>query len=156
MTTRHHPFLEDRVFDAEATRVMGEAYDKARAGLHDKGQPHLVQEIIAKRVVDMRRPASAIPMNSLDASWRWDLMENALSRSRGPRRPPEPHPCCRSRSTRSFRPPCAHSGAKTWLILYKPARDPDRALLAFECRICEIIAIKVVQNNCTYGPTAGS
>jgi hypothetical protein len=30
---------------------MGEAYDKARKALHDKGQPPVVQEIIAKRII---------------------------------------------------------------------------------------------------------
>ena len=27
---RHHPVLKDRVFDAKTSRVMGDAYDKAR------------------------------------------------------------------------------------------------------------------------------
>ena len=53
MTADIVPFLKDRAFDAEATRVMGEAYDKARKMLRDRGQPHLVQEIIAKRIIDI-------------------------------------------------------------------------------------------------------
>ena len=53
MTIDIKPFLKDRAFDAEATRVMGEAYDKARKMLHDKGQPYTVQEIIAKRIIDI-------------------------------------------------------------------------------------------------------
>ncbi len=32
---------------------MGEAYDKARKMLHDKGQPDVVQEIIARRIVEV-------------------------------------------------------------------------------------------------------
>ncbi len=47
------PFLKGRSFDPEVTRIMGEAYDKAKRGLHDRGQPELVQEIIAKRIVDI-------------------------------------------------------------------------------------------------------
>jgi len=47
------PFLEDRAFDATATRVMSEAYDKARHLLHDQGQPQIIQEIIAKRIIDI-------------------------------------------------------------------------------------------------------
>jgi hypothetical protein len=40
---------------------MGEAFDMARRSLHDKGQPFVVQEIIAKRIIDIaatgeRRP----------------------------------------------------------------------------------------------------
>ena len=46
-------FLKDRSFDAEATKVMGDAFDKARRALRDKGQPHLVQEIIAKRIIEI-------------------------------------------------------------------------------------------------------
>ena len=51
MTADIIPFLQDRVFDAEVTRVMGDAYDKARKMLHDRGQPHVVLEIIAKRII---------------------------------------------------------------------------------------------------------
>jgi len=47
------PFVDGRSFDADATRAMGEGYDKARRMLHDKGQPVLVQEIIAKCIVDI-------------------------------------------------------------------------------------------------------
>jgi hypothetical protein len=53
MTADILPFLKGCAFDAEATRVMGEAYDKARKMLHDKGQPHVVQEIIAKRIIEI-------------------------------------------------------------------------------------------------------
>jgi hypothetical protein len=45
-------FLKGRSFDAETTRVMGLAYDKATRGLHDRGQPMIVQEIIATRIID--------------------------------------------------------------------------------------------------------
>jgi hypothetical protein len=53
MTVDIVQFLKDRAFDAEATRTMGEAFDKARAMLHDSGQPALMLEIIAKRIVDV-------------------------------------------------------------------------------------------------------
>jgi hypothetical protein len=53
MTADILPFLKGRVFDAETALVMGAAYDKARAMLHDQGQPHLVQEIIARRIIDI-------------------------------------------------------------------------------------------------------
>ena len=38
-------------FDDEATRLMGEAFDAVCKGLHDTGQPALVHEIIAKRII---------------------------------------------------------------------------------------------------------
>ena len=47
------PFFKDRSFDEDATRAMGEAYDKARRILHDRGQPDLVLEVIAKRIIDV-------------------------------------------------------------------------------------------------------
>jgi hypothetical protein len=48
------PFIiEGHSFDETATQAMGEAYDKARGRLHDKGQPAIVQEIIAKRIIDL-------------------------------------------------------------------------------------------------------
>lgn len=47
------PFLKGQPFDADTTRIMGEAYDKATRGLHDRGQPALVQEVIAKRIIDI-------------------------------------------------------------------------------------------------------
>lgn len=47
------PFLEGHSFDAEATHTMGKAYDKARAMLHDKRQPSVVQEIIAMRIIEI-------------------------------------------------------------------------------------------------------
>jgi hypothetical protein len=47
------PFLQGRVFSPEHTHVLGLAFDKVCAGLHDRGQPAVVQEIIAKRIVDL-------------------------------------------------------------------------------------------------------
>ena len=46
-------FLKENEFDVEATRLIGDAYDAACAMLHDKGQPGVVQEIIAKRIIAM-------------------------------------------------------------------------------------------------------
>ena len=38
-------------FDDDTTRIMGEAFDAACKGLHDTGQPTVVQEVIAKRII---------------------------------------------------------------------------------------------------------
>ena len=40
------------VFDDRATKVMGEAFDAACKDLHDTGQPDLVYEAIAKRIIE--------------------------------------------------------------------------------------------------------
>ena len=38
-------------FDAQTTALLGAAYDKVIAGMHDRGQPELVREIIAKHII---------------------------------------------------------------------------------------------------------
>jgi hypothetical protein len=45
--------LHGQSFDPETIEVMGKAYDKAKRRLHDTGQPALVQEVIAKRIIDI-------------------------------------------------------------------------------------------------------
>jgi hypothetical protein len=46
------PFIRNKSdFDDEATRLMGEAFDAACKGLRDTGQPSVVQEVIAKRII---------------------------------------------------------------------------------------------------------
>jgi hypothetical protein len=39
-------------FDDRTTKVMGEAFDSACKELHDTGQPAIVYEVIAKRIID--------------------------------------------------------------------------------------------------------
>jgi len=39
---------------------MGEAFDAACEELHDKGQPIIVYEVIAKRIIDAAKRVSAI------------------------------------------------------------------------------------------------
>jgi hypothetical protein len=48
------PFIQKTgtVFDDFATKAMGEAFDAACRELHDKGQPQIVYEVIAKRIID--------------------------------------------------------------------------------------------------------
>jgi hypothetical protein len=47
------PFIRTRAdFDEETTHLLGEAFDAARASLHDSGQPAIVYEIIAKRIIE--------------------------------------------------------------------------------------------------------
>jgi len=40
------------VFDDRVTKIMGEAFDLACKELHDKGQPEIVYEVIAKRIIE--------------------------------------------------------------------------------------------------------
>jgi hypothetical protein len=45
------PLFEKTDIDPETVNVLALAYEKARKSLHDKGQPALVQEIIAARII---------------------------------------------------------------------------------------------------------
>jgi hypothetical protein len=45
------PDFEAAAFDAQIVLAMGLAYDRALYELHDRGQPDLVKEVIAKRIV---------------------------------------------------------------------------------------------------------
>jgi hypothetical protein len=45
------PLFRDSAFDAEATRALGEAYDIACRALHPNGQPPVIQEMLARKIV---------------------------------------------------------------------------------------------------------
>ena len=69
------PFLPHGIFDDAATKVMGAAFDAARKALDDTGQPDLVQEVMARRIIVAARKGerkltklrdaalTALPMN---------------------------------------------------------------------------------------------
>lgn len=40
------------VFDDHVTALLGQAFDSASRELHDKGQPEIVYEIIALRIIE--------------------------------------------------------------------------------------------------------
>ena len=56
------------VFDDLATRVMGEAFDAACKELHDRGQPPIVYEVIAKRIIDAAKNGERDPVRLRDAA----------------------------------------------------------------------------------------
>lgn len=41
------------VFDSETLIILGEAYDRAMASLHDRGQPAIVREAVAVRMFEL-------------------------------------------------------------------------------------------------------
>ena len=55
------PFLNGAVFDPQHVEAMGSAFDKAARALHDKGQPELVREIIAKRIIEISKTGERDP-----------------------------------------------------------------------------------------------
>jgi hypothetical protein len=50
------------VFDDHATESMGAAFDAACKQLHDKGQPKIVYEVIAKRIIDAAKIGERDPV----------------------------------------------------------------------------------------------
>jgi hypothetical protein len=57
----------DGVFNDHATRVMGEAFDAAAKALHDTGQPAIVYETIAARIIAAARKGERDPVRLRDA-----------------------------------------------------------------------------------------
>jgi hypothetical protein len=53
MTDNIPPFSRDCSFDPQAIQVMGSAYERACRSLQDIGQPDLVKEIIARRIIEV-------------------------------------------------------------------------------------------------------
>jgi hypothetical protein len=45
------PFVPRGVFDDAATQLMGQAFDAACDALHDTGQPPVVHEVMARRII---------------------------------------------------------------------------------------------------------
>ena len=50
------------MFDDRATEIMGKAFDSACAELHDKGQPAIVYEVIATRIIDAAKKGERDPI----------------------------------------------------------------------------------------------
>jgi hypothetical protein len=55
------PFFQGAASDDDATQVMGKAFDRACQSLHDNGQPDLVRQIIAKRIIEVARKGERDP-----------------------------------------------------------------------------------------------
>ena len=58
------PFLPRGVFDDAATKAMGQAFDAACKALHDTGQPKIVHEVMARRIIRAARRANATRLSS--------------------------------------------------------------------------------------------
>jgi hypothetical protein len=64
------PFIarSGTVFDDHATEIMGAAFDAACKELHDKGQPAIVYEVIAKRIIDGAKNCERDPVRLRNAA----------------------------------------------------------------------------------------
>ena len=49
-------------FDDDATSAMGAAFDAACKSLSDRGQPQIVREIIAKRIIEAAKKGERDPI----------------------------------------------------------------------------------------------
>jgi hypothetical protein len=58
------PFIRKggTVFDDQVTHILGDAFDSACKELHDKGQPTIVYEVIAKRIIDAAQNGERDPV----------------------------------------------------------------------------------------------
>jgi hypothetical protein len=55
------PYFRTAAFDPDMTLIMGEAFDRACRDLRDVGQPDLVKEVIASRIIDAARDGERDP-----------------------------------------------------------------------------------------------
>ena len=53
MPFRH--LLDGGVFSAEQVTVMAQAYEVVRQQLHDRGQPAVVNEVVAQRIIELMK-----------------------------------------------------------------------------------------------------
>ena len=63
------PFVRkaDAVFDDRVTKIIGDAFDDACKELHDVGQPAVVLELIAKRIIDAAKNGERDPLRLRNA-----------------------------------------------------------------------------------------
>jgi hypothetical protein len=54
--------LSSSAFDCRTTAAMGEAYDKACQSMKDWGQPEIIKEIIAKRIIEVAQNGECDPV----------------------------------------------------------------------------------------------
>jgi hypothetical protein len=45
--------LESSAYDPETVQALCAAYDRTKKELHDSGQPEIVREILARRILDL-------------------------------------------------------------------------------------------------------
>jgi hypothetical protein len=53
--------FEDAAFAPDVTRIMREAFEMACRSLHDTGQPEIVREVLARRIVELTRQGERDP-----------------------------------------------------------------------------------------------
>ena len=62
-----HSFINPGAFEPETIVLMSEAFDAARAELQDTGQPQIVLEVIAERIIAAARNGERDPVRLREA-----------------------------------------------------------------------------------------
>lgn len=58
----------ENAFDPETMAILVDAYDRAIAQLHDRGQPDIVREVIARRIIELAGRGKRDAMALCDAA----------------------------------------------------------------------------------------
>jgi hypothetical protein len=66
-------FFQEHAFDPEMIGVLCDAYAKACKLLHDSGQPQLVNEIIARRIITLAMQGERDPEKLSDGAVKWAI-----------------------------------------------------------------------------------
>lgn len=69
-------FIPRGIFDDSQTRVMSEAFDAVCNALHDTGQPEIVHEVIAQRILAATRKGERDPKRLRDSALTAFMMTN--------------------------------------------------------------------------------
>jgi len=66
-----YSFVKPGVFDPKALATMDEAFDAACKALDDTGQPQIVREVIAERIIAAASTGERHPARLLEAALPW-------------------------------------------------------------------------------------
>jgi hypothetical protein len=68
---KNHSFVEPGVFGPEGIAVISKAYAATLEELHDTGQPQIVREIIARRIIAAARTGERDAVRLREAALPW-------------------------------------------------------------------------------------
>jgi hypothetical protein len=63
------PFFQSATFDPEATKVMGDVFDEAIQSLDKLARPRMVQEAIAKKIIEAVQDGERDPERIYSGCW---------------------------------------------------------------------------------------
>ena len=73
------------ILDSEAAAVVTEAFEKACQSLHDWGQPHVISDVVAKRIVEVAERGERDPDQLCERALKSLGFSESIS-PRGPQR----------------------------------------------------------------------